>query len=669
MAILLGIDTGGTYTDAVLLDDSKDATQAVVASAKALTTRHDLSIGIGEAIANVCEAQPVLAKEIALVSLSTTLATNAVVEAQGGRVGLVLIGLGEKALERADLKAALGDDPYVAVVGGHNAHGGALHDVDLQTVERWLDEIGAGVSGYAVAGEFAVRNPEHERAVRDLILKKTGKAATCSHELSSKLDGPRRALTSVLNARLIGLIHDLIASTETLMAARGIEVPMMVVRGDGALIAAEVAKTCPVETILSGPAASLVGAAYLTNAQSGVVSDIGGTTTDVAILRDGVPRLDPAGATVGGWRTMVEAVAMWTVGLGGDSEVTLKRDGLAAGLALGPRRAVPVSLLARDHTKLVLDTLKRQARKDRVDERDGMFALQVRDAGIHVDGLRDVEKKLIDALSEGPVPLDKLISVRMQLGALEKLVSRGLVMISTMTPSDAAHVLGIYENWNVEAARLAAKIFAGRRDARGHAIAEDGEALSGLVIDTLTHRSAETLLDAAFAEDGFGDMRPSELPVVHAGLKGHAGVVRLDVGLASPVIGLGASAETYYPAVADALRTKGIIPPHAEVANAVGAVVGQVRVSAEALISQPEAGRYRLHLPETTETFADLAIAYARGEEILEAHVRQGASDAGAGDINVAFSKVEKKIQADGQDIFVEAILVAEATGRPRFSS
>ena len=94
MAILLGIDTGGTFTDAVLLDDSiDDAASSVVASAKALTTRHDLSIGIGNAIAEVCDLRPDLAGEIALVSLSTTLATNAVVEAQGGRVGLVLIEL------------------------------------------------------------------------------------------------------------------------------------------------------------------------------------------------------------------------------------------------------------------------------------------------------------------------------------------------------------------------------------------------------------------------------------------------------------------------------------------------------------------------------------------------------------------------------------------------
>src|SRR5690606_13092405 len=114
---------------------------------------------------------------------------------------------------------------------------------------------------------------------------------TMSHELSARLGGPRRALTTLLNARLIAMIDRLVAATEGFLAARGIAAPLMVVRGDGALVSAAFARLRPIETILSGPAASLVGARHLTGLDAAVVSDIGGTTTDVAVLDRGRPPL------------------------------------------------------------------------------------------------------------------------------------------------------------------------------------------------------------------------------------------------------------------------------------------------------------------------------------------------------------------------------------------
>ena len=128
------------------------------------------------------------------------------------------------------------------------------------------------------------------------------------------MGGPKRALTAVLNARLIGLIDRLITATEMQMAARDIEARFVVVRGDGALVSADLARERPIETILSGPAASIAGAQWLTGEKNALVSDIGGTTTDVCLLKDGLPKIDPQGAKVGKYRTMVEAVAMQTFG-------------------------------------------------------------------------------------------------------------------------------------------------------------------------------------------------------------------------------------------------------------------------------------------------------------------------------------------------------------------
>ncbi|NBT30951.1 MAG: hydantoinase/oxoprolinase family protein, partial [Rhodobacteraceae bacterium] len=233
MAYLLGVDTGGTYTDAVIIDE---ASETVIASAKSLTTRPDLNLGVGRAIDNAIALSGVAPDQVAMVSLSTTLATNALVEGQGGRVALVFIGFDESELNRAGLIDALKGDPVIQMSGGHNHAGSEVSPLDLARLDTELAALPKGITGYAVAASFATRNPAHEIAVRDIIRAKTGKPVTCSHELSNALGGPKRALTAVLNARLIGMIARLIGACEDHLAKIGISARLMVVRGDGALV-------------------------------------------------------------------------------------------------------------------------------------------------------------------------------------------------------------------------------------------------------------------------------------------------------------------------------------------------------------------------------------------------------------------------------------------------
>jgi N-methylhydantoinase A/oxoprolinase/acetone carboxylase beta subunit len=229
---LIGIDTGGTYTDALIFSEA----EGVLGKAKALTTRHDLSIGIGNAIDAAMQAAGAGPDEIAMVSLSTTLATNAIVEGLGDRVGLVLIGFDEADLARAGLRDALGEDRVLLIAGGHDAHGSEAAALDLAAIPGWLAADAQAAGAFAVAGRFSVANPGHEVAVRDFLAERTGKPVTCSHELSAQLNAPKRALTSLLNARLIGVIHHLIDATDGRLRARAIGAPVMVVKGDGSLI-------------------------------------------------------------------------------------------------------------------------------------------------------------------------------------------------------------------------------------------------------------------------------------------------------------------------------------------------------------------------------------------------------------------------------------------------
>src|SRR5690606_25588793 len=121
-------------------------------------------------------------------------------------------------------------------------------------------------------------------------------------------DAPRRALTAALNARLIARISLLIAGVGEAMGRLGLAAPLMIVRGDGTLALADVVALRPIETVLSGPAASLVGAAALSGMSNFILSDMGGTTSDLAVLKGGRPRVAEEGAEVGGWRTMVRAI-------------------------------------------------------------------------------------------------------------------------------------------------------------------------------------------------------------------------------------------------------------------------------------------------------------------------------------------------------------------------
>ena len=665
MTLLLGIDTGGTYTDAVLCDEDGPGTR-LVAKAKALTTRDNLSAGIGAAVARVLAGSAINPATIALVSVSTTLATNALVEGQGGRVCLVFIGFAETDLERGGLPDGLAGDPVIRIAGGHSHHGEPRAPLDLETLARGLDPIAGTVEGFAVVGHFGVRNPAHEIAARDLIRERTGLPVTCGHELSAQLNGPKRALTCVLNARLIGMIAALVDATEATLAAQGIAAPLMLVRGDGSLVSAGFARARPIETILSGPAASLIGAAHLTGLGDAVIADIGGTTTDIAVLRDGRPALSPDGAIIGGFHTMVEAVAMVTHGLGGDSEVSVDDRARRTRLRVGPRRLIPVSLLGREHPEIVHEALERQGRRDNPGEFDGRFLLANPRLRGRDSGLREAERRLLSALGDAPVAQDLVITRRLQTGALSRLVTLGFVRISGFTPSDAAHVLGLHVAWDGAAARQAAALFARRRDARAEKIASSPEALSQWVVATLVRRSAEVLLGAALANDGLGEFEAADSKLIVAALDGSGSAARIDIGVDLPVVGLGASAPVYYPRIAAALGARAVIPEHADVANAVGAVVGRVEVRREITILPSEAGGFRVPAQPDPIDFATLpeAVAHARG--LLREAARDEAVAAGAAEVELRDHFDEKSVMIDGASVFVEGTLGVRATGRPR---
>lgn len=658
--VLVGVDTGGTFTDAVVYDD---AAGVVLATAKAPTTHDDLAVGIEAALDRAIDAASVDPAQVALVSLSTTLATNALVEGSGRPACLVMIGFEADALDRAGLRDAVGTDRVVWIAGGHTPHGTAQADLDLVALDEALTSVPDDVEGFAVTAQFAVRNPEHELAARTLIRERTGLPVTCSHELSEGLNGPRRSVTALLNARLIGLIEGLVVTTEELLARRGIDAPIMVVRGNGSLVSAAFVRERPVETILSGPAASLVGAAHLVGADDAIVADIGGTTTDIAVVHDGEPEYGDDGAVVGGHRTMVEAVRMHTHGLGGDSEVRLADRAVGAALRIGPRRVVPVSVCAETAGELVATTFARlsDSATPPADWAGTFVAATARAGTAALDG---TDARLLEEIGEGWAAADLLATTNLRSHALRRLVERGLVRASGFTPTDAAHVLGTHSAHDTGAARVAAALFARRSDRSGAPIAGGAEELAAAVVDTFVRRSAEALLAAALARDGL----PADAidpTLLTAALDDTAVSTRLDIGLAVPLVALGAPAASYGPAIGERLGTRVLVPTHAEVANAVGAVVGRVRIRRSVTVTAPKRGIYRVHAGAHPDTVHDLDAARLAATAAARALVEREIVAAGAPEYAIDERWHETSAMVEGRQMFVEGTAVVVGEGRP----
>ncbi|MEO8858240.1 MAG: hydantoinase/oxoprolinase family protein [Burkholderiaceae bacterium] len=664
---LLGIDTGGTFTDAVLLDACKH----VVASAKSLTTRFDLSVGIGSAIDQLPAE---MLDSVELVSLSTTLTTNSVVEGKGSPVCVLLAGYDAVQIKSSGLLELLGADAIVSLQGGHDAGGMALTTLDELACRDAIQLHAPRVSAFAISSIFGVRNPEHELQLRAWVEALCDKPVTCGHELASSLGAPRRALTVALNARMVSHIRTLIDSVKETLRSRHIDAPLMIVKGDGSLINVRSALRRPVVTVLSGPAASMLGACALSGRRNAIVADMGGTTTDIAVVRDGQPELSFDGAMVGQWRPMVEAVKVYAIGLGGDSEV---RFGGGEGLVIGPRRVVPLSLLAHQYP-WALAVLERQ-------QTESPHAAQIRFAqrlhadAAHLSRLPDDERAAWERLATRPVDMERAnIEERGLSRAIARLERKGLAIYSGFTPTDAAHVLGMSAHWSRDAAIFGARIWA--RQMRhlyglGKWVQGDAEAPSRQVVDKVVETICRKLVEAGLNDAGrLNDDHAAKMAELLTGMlvqgrsapAGPAPVFALQFAPAQPLVAVGAPAASYYPDVAKALGVALELPRFAEVANAVGAVLAQVAQRVHIMVSQPVRGVFRVFTATGPRDFDTLPAALQLARDLAGREALERALDSGAQHATVLLEQHSNQVHNDiDGDMFFEARITATASGPP----
>jgi N-methylhydantoinase A/oxoprolinase/acetone carboxylase beta subunit len=673
MTIALGVDTGGTYTDAVVVDQDSGS---VLSAAKALTTYYDLSVGIERAVVRALEAGSTSSGDVDLVALSTTLATNAIVEGVGSAVCLLLIGYDPKLIQQYGFEHQLVTDDVVYIRGGHDVAGNEAQPLDVAGARKAILARRDRVEAFAVSGYFSVRNPAHELQVRALVQELTAPRrgrggtsshqhqtrplpVTCGHELTTRLNSVRRATTVALNARLIPLLRELMDTLRHTLRKQGVVAPLMVVKGDGSLVRAEWAMHRPIETVLSGPAASVVGAWHLAgrsrpdepNHRDVWVVDVGGTTTDIASLRDGLPRLNPEGAQVGMWRTMVEAVDAHTVGLGGDSHVRLTHDPPTVSLSsatfeprssphvgsgwltIGPRRVVPLCLLASEHPRVVRE-LQRQIAEEERDPLAGQFVVAQRRP---TRALQSGEKALLRLLTDGPRSLLSLVS-ELESGTLILRHIRGLeaerlVLRAGFTPTDALHHLARLDSWGKEASQLGAELLAARANLSPQELCEQVVVgVSDLVAKALV---SKVLSDEAMLPEW--EREPSAMAMLARALDQVPGSdLDCQLTLRRPVVAIGAPVEAYMPRLAQQLHTQLRIPRHAQVANAVGAVAGGVVQRLQAIVRPIGFDQvFRLHLPDGVHDFPTVEAAVAYAQQVVPNKLEAQAQQAGADQVEL----------------------------------
>ena len=330
----LGVDVGGTNTDAVIMDTA----DRVIAKAKVPGTP-DITGGIVAVVGAVLGAPGAGAGRISHVMLGTTHATNAVLERRNlRRVAVLRIGGPATYSIRPmfgwppDLVAAVSVGATI-VDGGIEFDGQDLSPLDTDAIARFLGRVGGAADGIAITSVFAPVSPRHELMAAEIVKRELGDVhVSLSHEIGS-IGLLERENATILNGALAGVARDVASAMRDALAAHGLRPVTFFAQNDGTLMSLDQALRYPVLTIGSGPANSVRGAAFLTGISDSLVADVGGTSTDLGVLANGFPRESSQGVEIGGIRTNFRMPDLVTIALGGGTVVS----GDPGDVRIGPR--------------------------------------------------------------------------------------------------------------------------------------------------------------------------------------------------------------------------------------------------------------------------------------------------------------------------------------------
>lgn len=666
MKIGIGIDTGGTYTDAVLYDFD---TGTILGTAKALTTKNDLTQGILGAL----DALPIqLVRQAAVLSLSTTLATNACVEGKGGRAKLVFFGGYPKVIRQYG--AEYGLPPIEEISLQQNA---ANLSGEIEKEPDWpvfLESLAAELphlDGVAVVELNAARNGGVvEKKAKQNIQAVSGLPVICGHELFDDVLGIlKRGSSALLNAKLFVVIQEFLNAIHAAMVQRGIQAPVVIVRSDGSLMSDKFANLRPVETLLCGPAAGVLGCTRTGGEKNHIIVDMGGTTTDIALVHNGQPVTATNGVSIGRWKTYVNGLYIKTVGLGGDTAIHYND----TSVYLEEYRVIPLCVLASRHPE-VLDGLRKlvSSGKKHTKFLHEYYTLvkEITDSEKYTQN----ELHFCNALKNGPkifkdaaesMPGKDIYSLD-----VSRLIREGVVQVSGLTPTDIMHIKGDFSTYCTEASLLGAQYVAQNINTT---VAELGE----MVYDQIKKRIYQNLVksflenkETAYMKNGFHKDVERFISESYEIAKGGQASEYLSLQFTTDFVltGVGAPIRIFLEDVAALLGTKAVFPEHYEVANALGAVVGNVQASCAVEIkpnySTEGIDGYTVFGSKGSKTFQELEEAERYAVQDAREAARESAVERGAvGEIALSSKVHTNQAKTKNSTVYLGSRVVAEAIG------
>ena len=630
----LGIDTGGTCTDAVLFDMEK---RCILSTGKTATTKEKLEKGIDAALGQLDEE---LLSRVDLVSLSTTLATNACVEGRGGRVKLLLIGIERKTVEESYTEYGFASMDDFVFLAGEPTEG---KEPDFSELEKFIGEF-AGCSGIAISQVFAARNDgAYEKKAKEILSQYYSVPIICAYELFSDLNAIKRGAGAYLNARLIPLIEDFLHAVKEVLKKRNLSAPVYIVRSDGSLMNESFTRLHPVETLLCGPAASALGGAYLAKESDALIIDIGGTTTDVAVIRKDILKPVEDGISIGSWKTFVKGMYIDTFGLGGDTALHLYQKNLS----LQDFRIMPVCMAAAQYPDLkerILAGCDKQAYSWIVPYEGFVFMHPLEEELDYSEN----EKALVKALKQGPL---LLLEAAEEYGReyyfldTERLEREGIILRFGLTPTDIMHVRGDFCAYDVETSKAAVEWLTQYLRIEESALLEK---VQRMVTLRLYCNLVRILLENGHPayKDGVPDALMEYVKHTYDGEKfdGIHDCFHTDLAF----VGVGAPTHVFLPEVAKKLGAKCVLPENAAVANALGTLAGRVSATKRAeirFVSEDGLG-YEVFLDDQIHFFEECEDAEQLAEEVLKRITGENViARGGSGEISYVVEK--KRLEPD----------------------
>ncbi len=572
--ITIGIDTGGTCTDAVVYDTK---TRKVLSWGKTLTTKEDLKTGILKAL-TALDADSVKAADS--ISLSTTLATNACVEGKGGRAKLVFIGVKPAVVTRMEGEYGLPQVSEIYFLDGDAAREKEEDQrPDWDAFRRDVKETFAVYDSVALVQINAKYNDgAYEKEAESIVREELGIPCVRGYDLYQEINVQKRGATALLNARLMPVMEEFFDSIDRSLDEMGIDLPVQIVKSDGSIMDRDYAVKRPVETLLCGPAASIIGALELSAKKDALIVDMGGTTSDVAMVKDGVPVTNQSGITIGGWKTMVKGVTIDTFALGGDTAVGYDD----SGLFLEKRRVIPLCMAASRYPQITerLEELVSSAGKFSYPAYQFFMLAAVPETARQKEKYTESERKLIHALAGGPLIYEDAagaVGVSPYILRTERLENEGILLRCGITPTDVMHALGDYTEYDVRASRLGLEYLS-------RVTKHSCDSICGEIYDLAKTRLYNNLIRILMQYETGGALPQEDIAVleklatrIFQGRRGKGfSFAEPDFRAKMSVIGIGAPSGIFVGDVAGLLHADVDVPAFAMVANAIGAAAGSV---------------------------------------------------------------------------------------------